>query len=485
MPDNTANPQTAIVWFRQDLRVADNPALSYACRHFEHVIPLYIWDPETEGGWPPGAASRCWLHHSLKALDHSLRQLDSRLVIYAGDSHAILEELIRKYGVDGVFWNRRYEPAVQTRDAHIKAFLKNQLNLECRSFNAWLWREPSELKTGQGNPYRVFTPLWKRMLQDWRQPAVYPIPEKIPQKQSLPQGKPVDQLALLPAINWDQSFYLYWQPGEQGAWSQLKRFREGPLDDYLDDRDIPSVEGISRLSPHLHFGEISVGQIIHTLCPDGNPPVDRQKTGYLRQLAWREFSWYLLCHFPQLPEQPLYSKFAGFPWRTKSSYRSDLIAWQKGMTGIPIIDAGMRELWTTGWMHNRVRMLTASFLTKNLLIPWQEGQAWFWDTLVDADLANNSQGWQWVAGCGADAAPYFRIFNPVTQGERFDPEGHYVRRWVPELAAINGKAIHAPWRLRQGILEEAGSAPDNGYPQPIVNLKTTRERALSAYQQIR
>lgn len=478
---------TAIVWLRQDLRLADNPALAHACENFEHVIPVYIWDPDGEGDWPPGGASRWWLHHSLEALDKSLRKRHSRLILRAGDSQAELQKLIKTSKARAVFWNRRYEPVVRKRDADIKSWLKDELNLECRSFNSALWWEPWELETGQGNPYRVFTPMWKRMLNDWRYPDIPATPQPFPAMDKAPASVALDKLKLLPKLDWDAAFYDHWQPGEDGAWAQLDTFTERAMANYLDNRNLPAEPDTSRLSPHLHFGEISTRQIVRQLCPDGEPPIDEQISGFIRELAWREFSWHLLFHYPHIPNKPLQEKFAGFPWRDARTkdYKAGLKAWQQGMTGIPMVDAGMRELWVTGWMHNRVRMLVASFLTKNLLIPWQAGEAWFWDTLVDADLGNNSQGWQWTAGCGADAAPYFRIFNPVTQGERFDPDGEYIRRWIPELDAIKGKAIHSPWAIDRSILKELGIELGKTYPKPLVDLKKTRQRALDAYQEVR
>lgn len=478
---------TAIVWLRQDLRLADNPALVYACEHYDQVIPVYIWDPDGEGEWAPGGASRWWLHHSLKALDTSLRKRHSQLIVRMGDSRDELRKLIKTCKAEAVFWNRRYEPAIRERDADIKSWLKDELELECKSFNASLWWEPWEIETGQGGPYRVFTPMWKKMLAEWRYPDIPAIPQPFPSLDNPPKSIALDKLKLLPSLDWDEQFYDHWTPGEQGAWDSFETFRDDALDNYLDNRNLPAQPDTSRLSPHLHHGEISTRQIVRQLCPDGEPPVDDQISGYIRELAWREFSWHLLYHYPKIPERALQEKFLDFPWldgRTKE-YKNHLQAWQKGQTGIPMVDAGMRELWATGWMHNRVRMIVASFLTKNLLIPWQEGEAWFWDTLVDADLGNNSQGWQWTAGCGADAAPYFRIFNPVSQGEKFDPDGEYVRHWIPELAEIKDKKIHSPWEIDAAKLKDLGIELGNDYPEPIVDLKVTRERALAAYQEIR
>lgn len=475
---------TAIVWFRNDLRLTDHPALAYACEHFAQVIPVFIWDPASEGQWAPGAASRWWLHHSLLQLQANLNKRHSRLLIQTGDSQAVIGRLITATGATGVYWNRRYEPAVIGRDSQIKAELHSK-QVDCKTFNGLLWREPWDIKTLQGKPYRVFTPLWKAILRDWHYPDIAPLPTVFSEVESNHKSIAVDELQLLPANGWDKSFYAHWAPGEQGALTELDRFIDDGLDAYCDQRDNPSIAGTSRLSAHLHSGDISVRQIIRQLCPDGNPPTGAGKTAFIRQLAWRDFSWHLLFNHPQLPEQGLQEKFSHFPWRKPQDYATDLLAWQQGQTGVPLIDAGMRQLWQTGWMHNRVRMLVASYLTKNLLIPWQQGEQWFWDTLVDADLGCNAQGWQWVAGCGADAAPYFRIFNPVTQGERYDPDGDYVRQWVPELSALKDKRIHAPWMIKPGLLAQLGIQLGRDYPEPLVDLKLSRERALSSYQLVR
>ena len=473
---------SAVVWLRQDLRLADNPALAYACEHYDRVLPVYIWDPAGEGAWPPGGAARWWLHHSLAALDRRLRQRRRRLLYIAGDSADRLQELIDATGATGVFWNRRYEPAVRQRDSRIKTRLRDLGGVECRSFNAALWWEPWEVSTGQGAPYRVFTPFWKRLLAQWRAPAPVATPRVPPPPAAAPPGQTLESLELLPWVDWDAEFPEHWRPGENGATQRLEAFVE-TVEDYPHSRDQAAVDGTSGLSPHLHFGEISPPQVMAALGIDQQPPAAGGALDLARELAWREFSWHLLYHYPHLPEQPLQDKYRRFPWRRR--YAADLSAWQAGRTGIPMVDAGMRQLWRSGWMHNRVRMVVASFLTKNLLIPWQEGARWFWDTLVDADLGNNTQGWQWSAGCGADAAPYFRIFNPVRQGERFDPAGDYVRHWVQELADIPDQYIHAPWQAPASVQRDAGAVIGEDYPEPIVDLKASRERALQAYQKIR
>lgn len=474
---------TAILWFRQDLRLGDNAALDHARKHFDQILPVYIWDTQAHSPWAPGAASRWWLHHSLQSLDADLRACGSRLIIRTGDSLSILRELLSVSSARAVLWNRCYEPAAVAHDKAIKESLDGAGGVECRGFGGALWWEPWELQTASGHPYKVFTPLWRRMLKEWRIPHIKPRPRKIASPKNMPAGDQLASLNLQPKVDWAKGFDKCWQPGEKNAQRRLGQFIQRAMTGYQQDRDVPAVAGTSGLSAHLHFGEMSPGQAIATLCQDGEPPDNEGALGFIRELAWREFSYHLLYQFPHTPEQPLNNRFAAFPWR--SDYAESLRAWQQGRTGVPFVDAGMRQLWHTGWMHNRVRMIVASYLTKNLLIPWQEGARWFWDTLVDADLANNTQGWQWTAGCGADAAPYFRIFNPVSQSRRFDPQGEYLRRWLPELAPLPDKMIHAPWEASTGALRHAGISLGVHYPRPLVDLKHTRQRALAAYQQIR
>nr|WP_199044030.1 deoxyribodipyrimidine photo-lyase [Dyella sp. ASV24] len=467
---------TAIVWFRRDLRLADHPALSAACQAFERIIPVYIHAPHEDDPWPAGAASRWWLHHSLTRLDAQLQGHGNALYLAQGDSLQVLRDLITRTGATAVYWNRCYEPASIARDSTVKAALREQ-GIEAHSFNGSLWHEPWQIETKQGEPYRVFTPFWKNLRQqlDASQPS--PIASSL-RGADIDRGLPLDALKLLPGIPWDAGLKEAWQPGEEGAHELVDIFLDDAVNDYAKARDLPARHGTSRLSPHLHFGEISPRQIHYRLTERAAATDARRRPDiepYLRELGWREFAHHLLYHFPATPTENFNDRFNRFSWM------EDAVAlerWQQGRTGIPLVDAGMRELWHTGWMHNRVRMIVASFLTKNLRQHWRHGARWFWDTLVDADLANNTLGWQWVAGSGADAAPYFRVFNPVTQAQKFDPEGQYLRRWLPELSSAPLPLLHEPWR-------DAGLLKRSGYPAPMVDLGETRQSALDAYQHMR
>ena len=478
---------TSLLWFRRDLRLADNPALQALLDEGHRPLPVYIHD-EPDPDWPLGSASAWWLHHSLVALKNSLQQFGSDLVVMTGDTQQNLLKLIESTGAESVYWNRCYEPAFIKRDALIEKTLNKQ-NIGAYSYNGSLLREPGENLKKDNTPYRVFTPFWKALHKIGPSRNIARQPERLPALPDSGQtaGITIDALELLPGIGWDRAFYDYWQPGEDNAWKVLDDFLDDGLLDYTTARDVPEKSGTSRLSPHLHFGEISPLQAWHHLLEQAlttsTPGAMAASEAWLRQLAWREFSAHLLYHFPHTTLQPLDARFENFPWR--SDYAEPLACWQQGRTGIPIVDAGMRELWTTGYMHNRVRMLAASCLTKNLRIPWQEGARWFWDTLVDADLANNTMGWQWIAGSGADAAPYFRIFNPVLQGEKFDKTGYYVRRWVPELAGLENKYIHQPWSADPAVLADAGIKAGIDYPYPIVDLKTSRKDALAAWDRVK
>jgi deoxyribodipyrimidine photo-lyase len=422
------------------------------------------------------------LHQSLKQLDASLHRLGSRLIIRRGPTLDTIRDLLKTTGTGAVFWNRRYEPAAIKRDAAVKAALKND-GWFVESFNGSLLHEPWTIHTQQGQPYQVFTPFWKACLA---QPPPE-LPEKAPSRLEIPSRWPATlnlaDLGLEPTIDWAKGMREVWHPGETGASERLARFLDQALNDYADGRNRPDQPGTSRLSPHLHFGEISVRQVWHAvhqqLLSCRTPKAANSVRVFLSELGWREFAHHLLFHFPHTPDQPLREQFARFPWQPDADH---LRAWQRGRTGYPIVDAGMRELWQTGWMHNRVRMIVASFLVKDLLIPWQEGARWFWDTLVDADLANNTLGWQWSAGCGADAAPYFRIFNPVRQGEKFDPDGTYVRRWIPELEHLPNRWIHQPWKAPARDLTNARVYLGSTYPHPIVDHLEARSRALNALQ---
>ncbi|MGB5835373.1 MAG: deoxyribodipyrimidine photo-lyase [Thiohalocapsa sp.] len=475
--------ETALVWFRRDLRLIDNPALHQAVASCDQVIPVYVHAPDEEAPWQPGGASRWWLHHSLTALKDQLAALGSGLVIVEGDSLDNLRRLARVTGASRCLWNRLYDPALVARDSAIKQSLRTD-GIRCDSFNAAMMLEPWQVKTGSGEPYRVFTPYWRRcvpQLENIDQPL--PAPSALPPMPGGIDSRPIDALGLLPDIPWDQGLRETWSPGETGATARLSRFLADPITRYGQGRDVPGEPGTSALSPHLHWGEIGPRQIVAAIRERGLGD-NEDANHYMRELGWRDFSHQMLYHFPHTPLEPLNPKFAGFPWRDDPD-GALLRAWQQGRTGIPIADAGMRELWRTGWMHNRVRMIVSSLLTKNLRLPWQQGARWFWDTLADADLASNTQGWQWSAGSGADAAPYFRIFNPVLQGERFDPRGTYVRRWCPELDGLPDKHIHQPWALKPALLDQVGIRLGRDYPAPIVDLKRSRAEALAAYDQIK
>ncbi|MDX1344952.1 MAG: deoxyribodipyrimidine photo-lyase, partial [Sedimenticolaceae bacterium] len=466
----------------------DNPALQAAMQECEELIPLYICNSAEETPWAPGAASRWWLHHSLRALDDELRKCGSRLVIRQGESLVVLQQLIREEGITRLFWNRLYDPASIERDRRIKANL-SESGVRCMSFNGSLLFEPWEIQTGQKTPYKVFTAFWKACLKSGL-PRLEPqhAPSSLPPVPAGLDSGSLDALQLLPSIPWDSGFHDAWKPGTASARELLDSFIEDAIEKYNSDRDLPGYPGTSRLSPHLHFGEISPLQVLESVRNMTGFEESMASTGenvYIKQLGWRDFAHHLLFHFPQTAENPLDTRFRNYPWHWKEDAPELLSAWQQGRTGFPIVDAGMRELWRTGWMHNRVRMIVASLLTKNLGIHWLEGARWFWDTLVDADLANNSMGWQWTAGCGADAAPFFRIFNPVSQSERFDPQGVYIRKWVPELEKLPDKALHAPWMQKPELLSHAGIRLGDDYPFPVVDLRETRQRALDQWSRIK
>lgn len=473
----------ALVWFRIDLRLADNPAMQAAMERGGPIIPIFIHAPDEETPWQPGAASNWWLHQSLTALQSRLRDIGSRLIIRRGPTIEALRSLIKETGADAVFWNRRYEPAVVARDAQIEKTLRRD-GLQAESFNAALLNEPWTIQNQSGKPFQVFTPFWKHCLMDLEPAVPLTAPKSLPTPKKWPKSLKLAELALEPKIKWANGIAAAWQPGEESAHTSLKRFLSSALEDYTLKRNYPDSPGTSRLSPFLHFGEISPRQIWHAVRRHAETHNNKtwRATQFITEVGWREFSHHLLYHFPHTPENPLRRDFENFPWRKNPTA---LKAWQKGQTGYPIVDDGMRELWTTGWMHNRVRMIVASFLIKDLLLPWQTGARWFWDTLVDADLAQNTLGWQWTAGCGADAAPYFRIFNPTSQGEKFDEAGNYVRRWCPELAKLPNKWIHQPSKAPTEILQNAGVKLGQTYPKPIVDHAEARNEALEAFSKIR
>jgi len=474
-----------ILWFRHDLRLQDNPAFSAAVARGGPIIPVFILDRAGEGSWPPGAAACWWLHHSLASLDGGLRAHKSRLVLMRGDRLDALRTLVRETAAGAVYWNRRPEPVATAHDQRVAANLAAD-GIEVKTFGGALLFEPQAVANQAGHPFRVFTPFWRhcRALpveapKRWRA-------RDLPAPARWPRSLTLDGLKLLPAVRWDAGLTRTWQPGEKGAQARLRRFTAGELDTYAEGRNRPDREGTSRLSPHLHFGEISPRQVWAAVRRQEKKspslPPGRAVQAFLGEIGWREFAGHLIHHFPATPREPLRAEFTWFPWRKNAAA---LRAWQRGCTGFPIVDAGMRQLRHTGWMHNRVRMIVASFLVKDLLIPWQEGAKWFWDTLVDADLANNTLGWQWTTGCGADAAPYFRVFNPVLQGKKFDPDGAYVRRWVPELAPLRANFIHAPWETPPEVLARAGVELGTTYPRPIVDHRLARAEALAAYEQMK
>ncbi len=477
-----------LVWFRQDLRLTDNPALAEASASGHPILPLYILDDEDAGAWKMGGASRWWLHHSLKSLAKDLAQQGGNLLVRSGAAETVLAEVISETGAVGLYWNRRYEPWATDRDARLKTRWKDA-GLDVRSFNGALLREPWTVVGKNGSTPKVYTPYW-RALNALGEPAD-PAGQPAPAHYAAITGEHGDIDTILPlpsAPDWAGGLRDTWNPGEAGAHDRLAVFLDSAMGSYKDARNFPATPGVSRLSPHLHHGEISPNRIWHAtrtkLASLGAAAagVEGSAEHFLKELVWREFSHALLHNNPSLPETPLRSEFEAFPWIDDDD---GLRAWQRGQTGYPIVDAGMRELWHTGYMHNRVRMIAASFLIKDLMIHWRHGEAWFWDTLVDADLASNAASWQWVAGCGADAAPFFRIFNPVLQGEKFDPNGEYVRRWVPEIARLPDRVLHKPWDAPALVLREAGITLGETYPVPIVDHAMARDRALSAFKSLK
>lgn len=468
---------TAIVWFRQDLRCRDNPALTLACNNHDKLIPLFIKEPEP--ALPIGGAQQWWLHYSLLSLQHQLRQVGLDLSFREAEPLALLKELIATHQIEAVYWNRLYEPMHSSRDQLIKAELK-ALGIKVISCNGNLLHEPWEVLNSSGSYFKVFTPYWRQCLRQMNVRLVTEI-SVWPKHQPI-HSEPLEQWKLLPKKpDWAYEFSQYWQPGEEGAAIKLQHFISEHLCGYKIARNEPAKSGTSKLSPHMHFGEISPQQIwVAVQQAMHEPDCDLQSAQtFLAELGWREFSYQLLYHYPRLMDTHFKTSFDAFPWQQDDTALS---CWQQGLTGYPIIDAGMRELWRTGYMHNRVRMIVASFLTKNLMIDWRKGAAWFWDTLLDADLANNSASWQWVAGSGADAAPYYRIFNPVLQGKKFDPFGEYVARWVPELTSVAKQWIHEPWMAPKGAISVVLG---KDYPFPIVDLATSRRVALECYQRLK
>jgi deoxyribodipyrimidine photo-lyase len=473
---------TTILWFRQDLRLADNAALAAAAADGGEVLPVYVDAPDEAAPWAPGGASRWWLHHSLAALTAALEARGAPLVIRRGPSAATLVALAAQTGARRVVWNRCYEPALAARDQQVARALE-AAGVATADFPGPLLAEPGSLATQDGNPYRVFTPFWRALeprLAALAPPARAPRALRAPGRR--PAGLALAELGLLPTRRWDAGFGEAFVPGEAAAQARLAAFLDDAVADYDSARDRPDAGGTSRLSPHLHFGELTPRQVVVAASAAAAGPGRAGRLAgtrsFVREIGWREFAAHVLHHFPATPTAPLNPEYAAFPWREDPAA---LAAWCRGRTGIPLVDAGMRELWHTGFMHNRVRMVVASFLTKNLGLHWLHGARWFHDTLLDADLASNTLGWQWAAGCGADAAPYYRVFNPTLQAERFDPARAYLRRWLPELARLPDEWLHRPFAAPAAVLDVAGVRLGGGYPAPIVDLKASRERALAAY----
>ena len=474
MNERRSENQPAIVWFRDDLRLADNPAFHAAAASGRPLICVYVFDEESGGLRPLGAAAKWWLHGSLAALGDALRSLGGQLLVLRGAADRVVEALASQADARGVYWNRRYDAAGRAVDTRLKSALKGR-GIAVESFKGALLHEPWTAKNKSGEPFRVFTAFWRAANRLAEPPEPLPIPSG-PSFHALPEhvvAASIDlaDLRLQPERpDWADGLRAAWGPGESGAWHCLTHFVDKRLHGYADGRDRPDRSSTSRLSPYLRFGNISPRQIWHAA---GTAEPSRDLDKFLTELGWREFCYHLLYHNPDLASRNIQRRFDAMPWRDDPEA---LRAWQRGRTGYPIVDAGIRELWATGWMHNRLRMIVASFLTKHLLIDWREGEAWFWDTLVDADPANNPASWQWVAGSGADAAPYFRIFNPVLQGEKFDPDGAYVRQWVPELAALPASIIHKPWTAKP-----AERAAIENYPDPIIEHGFARRRALEVF----
>ncbi len=470
-----ADDRPVILWFRQDLRLADNPALGHAVKSGRPVVPVYILDQGSRVR-PMGAASLWWLDKSLRALAESLKSHGAELILRRGDSESELRRLVEQTGAGAVAMNRLFEPDAFARDADIAHSLQAD-GIECKGFNGTLLCTPGKVLNGSGQPYKVFTPFMKALLSEATPPAHVAVPRQIKSVEGVASDD-IDDWGLHPTRpDWSKGFTG--TPGEAGAKAALDAFLSTAAKTYSRDRDLPGKAGTSRLSPHLHFGEISPWLVVETARESKAAGKEAEK--FISEIVWREFSAHLLAAFPQITTEAFRPEYDAMPWRKDAK---SLKAWQAGKTGYPIVDAGMRELWATGIMHNRVRMIVASFLIKHLLIDWREGEAWFWDTLVDADLASNVQNWQWVAGSGADAAPYFRIFNPITQGEKFDADGTYVRRWVPEVRRVPDKWLHSPWTAPQEVLREVGLRLGHDYPRPIVDHKEGRERALAALKTV-
>ncbi len=470
------------MWFRKDLRLDDNHALQAAATSGRAAIPVYIREPDATERGPLGGAQEWWLHHSLTALQTALDRLESKLILRQGDALTVLEKLIKETKAEAVVWNRRYDPVGIDLDTQIKKALRSK-GIEANSFAGQLLHEPTRLRTGAGDHYKTYTPFWRAFEQSGEPPFPIDAPAMLLAPGRWPQSDTLASWSMLPTKpNWASEFPDIWKPGEAAAQEKLKDFIDGAIDDYAVGRDFPDRPATSLLSPHLALGEISPARIWHATRGLPDNIAKDNVVRFRKELVWREFCYHQLFHFPKLRTENWNDRYDDFPWLSDTQL---LTSWQRGQTGYPIVDAGMRQLWRHGWMHNRVRMITASFLIKDLLIDWRDGEAWFRDTLVDADPAANTANWQWVAGSGADASPFFRIFNPVLQGEKFDPEGGYVRAFVPELAKLDSKYIHRPFEAPDDVLKRAGIELGKHYPRPIVDHAMARQRALAAHASLK
>ncbi|OLP53859.1 deoxyribodipyrimidine photolyase [Rhizobium rhizosphaerae] len=477
----SAGPSPVILWLRKDLRLQDNHALKAAADCGAPVICLYIREPQ-DGLGPLGAAQAWWLHHSLERFAEAIEGLGNRLILRSGEAGAVLGALIAETGARTIFWNRRYDPEAAAVDKALKAHFEGE-GLQVKSFAGQLLHEPTRLKTKSGGPFRVYSPFWRAFEASGEPDAPLEAPAALPAPDRFPKSETLADWALLPVKpNWAEEFDGIWTPGEAGALTRLDRFVAERLKTYRAGRERPALDGSSGLSPHLAMGEISPATIWQaTMGLSDRIPVE-EIIAFRREIVWREYSYHLLFHHPDLPRENLNRRFDRLGWQGSEE---DFARWCRGETGYPIVDAGMRQLWRHGAMHNRVRMIAASFLVKDLLIDWRRGEAWFRDTLVDADPASNGVNWQWVAGCGADAAPFFRVFNPILQGEKFDPKGDYVRRFVPELARLPDRYLHRPFEAPSSVLAEAGITLGKTYPLPQVDHARARDRALTAYRSVK
>ena len=463
-----------VMWFRQDLRLADNPALTNALEDGK-TLPIFILDDLNSKEHVNGAASKWWLHHSLIKLNKSLK---NKLCFFVGNPIDILDEIHKQFEISNIFWSRCYEPWRIKRDKKIKKYFNDQ-NVNVNTFNGSLLWEPWNIAKKDGTPYKVFTPYYRKGCLNSDKPRMpLPVPN-LSNLISIDHDFKIEDLELMPKNNWYNKMTSLWSPGEEGALNKIEEFISNGLNNYKEGRNFPSNQNVSQLSPHLHFGEVSPNQVWYRAkTKEGKLGIKKDLDHFLSELGWREFSFNLLYHFPFLPKENLQKKFDNFPW---DNDKDKLKKWQKGLTGYPIVDAGMQELWQTGYMHNRLRMVVGSFLVKNLLLHWHHGERWFWDCLIDADLASNSAGWQWIAGSGADAAPYFRIFNPITQGQKFDPDGKYTRKYLPVLNDMPDKFLFNPWEAPEDVLRSAGVKLGENYPLPIVEIGSSRQKALEAF----